>query len=260
MKSLQIIKIGGNVVDDAGLLDQFLHDFVQIKTPKILIHGGGKIATELAQKLNVAQTMIEGRRVTDSETLKIATMVYAGLVNKNIVVKLQLNQCNAIGLSGADANVISGKKRNHPTIDFGFVGDIVSINTDQIISFIHQGLTPVFCPIIHDSEGTLLNTNADTIATQIAIELSKIYQVNLSFCFEKKGVLSNPDDDESYIPVINRPEYERLKASKIISNGMIPKLDNAFDAINNGVHKVLLYHANQLATLETNLIGTQLQH
>ncbi|SFA96923.1 N-acetylglutamate kinase [Flavobacterium swingsii] len=260
MKSLQIIKIGGNVVDDAVLLDQFLYDFVQIKTPKILIHGGGKIATELAQKLNVVQTMIEGRRVTDSETLKIATMVYAGLVNKNIVAKLQSNQCNAIGLSGADANVISGKKRNHPTIDFGFVGDIVSININQIISFINQGLTPVFCPIIHDSEGTLLNTNADTIATQIAIELAKTYQVNLSFCFEKKGVLRNPNDDESYIPVINRPEYERLKASKIISNGMIPKLDNAFDAINNGVHKVLLYHANQVATLETNLIGTQLQN
>ncbi len=260
MKNLQIIKIGGNVVDDAVLLDQFLHDFVQIKTPKILIHGGGKIATELALKLNIVQTMIEGRRVTDSETLKIATMVYAGLVNKNIVAKLQLNQCNAIGLSGADANMISGKKRNHPTIDFGFVGDIVSINTEQIISFINQGLTPVFCPIIHDSEGTLLNTNADTIATQIAIELAKTYQVNLSFCFEKKGVLRNPEDDESYIPVINRPEYERLKASKIISNGMIPKLDNAFDAINNGVHKVLLYHANQLATLETNLIGTQLQN
>ncbi len=260
MESLQIIKIGGNVVDDAVLLDQFLYDFVQIKTSKILIHGGGKIATELAQKLNIAQTMIEGRRVTDSETLKIATMVYAGLINKNIVAKLQSNQCNAIGLSGADANVISGKKRNHPTIDFGFVGDIVAINSDQIISFINQGLTPVFCPIIHDSEGTLLNTNADTIATQIAIELAKTYQVNLSFCFEKKGVLRNPDDDESFIPVINRPEYERLKASKIISNGMIPKLDNAFDAINNGVQKVLLYHANQLATLETNLIGTQLQN
>jgi len=260
MKNLQIIKIGGNVVDDAVLLDQFLHDFVQIKTPKILIHGGGKIATELAEKLNIVQTMIDGRRVTDSETLKIATMVYAGLVNKNIVAKLQLYQCNAIGLSGADANVISGKKRNHPTIDFGFVGDIVQINTDQIISFIHQGLTPVFCPIIHDSEGTLLNTNADTIATQIAIDLAKTYQVNLSFCFEKKGVLRNPEDDESYIPMINRPEYERLKTSKIISNGMIPKLDNAFEAINKGVHKVLLYHANQLATLETNLIGTQLQN
>jgi acetylglutamate kinase len=260
MKSIQIIKIGGNVVDDAVLLDQFLRDFVQIKTPKILIHGGGKIATELAQKLNVVQTMIEGRRVTDSETLKIATMVYAGLVNKNIVAKLQSNQCNAIGLSGADANVISGKKRNHPTIDFGFVGDIVAVNTNQIISFINQGLTPVFCPIIHNSEGTLLNINADTIATQIAIALAKIYQVNLSFCFEKKGVLLNPEDDESYIPVINRPEYERLKASKIISNGMIPKLDNAFDAINNGVNKVLLYHANQLSTLETNLIGTQLQN
>ena len=259
MESLQIIKIGGNVVDDANLLDNFLNDFVQIKTPKILIHGGGKIATELAQKLNIAQTMIEGRRVTDSETLKIATMVYAGLVNKNIVAKLQSKQCNAIGLSGADANVISGEKRNHPTIDFGFVGEIIAINTDQIISFIKQGLVPVFCPIIHDSEGTLLNTNADTIATQIAIALAKIYQVNLSFCFEKKGVLRNPDDDESYIPSINKSEYEKLKASKIISNGMIPKLDNAFEAISNGVNKVLLYHANQLATLETNLIGTQLQ-
>ena len=205
MQSLQIIKIGGNVVDDAGLLDQFLHDFVQIKTSKILIHGGGKIATELAQKLNIAQTMIEGRRVTDSETLKIATMVYAGLVNKNIVAKLQSKQCNAIGLSGADANIISGKKRNHPSIDFGFVGDIIAINTNQIISFINQGLTPVFCPIIHDSEGTLLNTNADTIATQIAIALAKMYQVNLSFCFEKKGVLLDPDDDQSYIPVINQP-------------------------------------------------------
>lgn len=259
MQSLQIIKIGGNVVDDEVLLNQFLYDFAQIKAPKILIHGGGKITTELAQKLNIAQTMIEGRRVTDSETIKIATMVYAGLINKNIVAKLQTKQCNAIGLSGADANVISGKKRNHPTIDFGFVGDIVEINTEQIISFIRQGLTPVFCPIIHDSEGTLLNTNADTIATQIAIALAKTYQVNLSFCFEKKGVLRNPDDEQSYIPVINKSEYEKLKTSKIISNGMIPKLDNAFEAINNGVNKVLLYHADQLATLETNLVGTQIQ-
>lgn len=259
MESVQIIKIGGNVVDDEGLLNQFLDDFVQIKSPKILIHGGGKIATELAQKLNIAQTMIDGRRVTDSETLKVATMVYAGLVNKNIVAKLQSKQCNAIGLSGADANIISGKKRNHLTIDFGFVGEIVTINTEQIISFIHQGVTPVFCPIIHDSEGTLLNTNADTIATQIAIALSKTYQVNLSFCFEKKGVLRNPNDDESYIPMIDKSEYEQLKASKIISNGMIPKLDNAFEAINKGVKKVLLFHANQLATLETNLIGTQIQ-
>ena len=259
MNTLQIIKIGGNVVDYTGLLDQFLYDFTQIKAPKILIHGGGKIATELAQKLNIAQTMIEGRRVTDSETLKIAIMVYAGWINKNIVSKLQAKDCNVIGLSGADANVISGKKRNHPTIDFGFVGEIIAINTEQIISFIHQGITPVFCPIIHDSEGILLNTNADTIATQIAIALSKTYQVNLSFCFEKKGVLRNPDDDESYIPVINRPEYEQLKTSKIISNGMIPKLDNAFEAINNGVNKVFLYHANQVATLETNFIGTQVQ-
>lgn len=259
MKTLQIIKIGGNVVDDEVLLNQFLSDFKQIKSPKILIHGGGKIATELAQKLNVAQTMIDGRRVTDSETLKITTMVYAGLVNKSIVAKLQSKQCNAIGLSGADANVISGKKRSHPTIDYGFVGEIESINTEQIISFIQLGITPVFCPIIHDSEGTLLNTNADTIATQIAIALAKTYQVNLSFCFEKKGVLRNPEDDESYIPMIDKLEYEKLKSSKIISNGMIPKLDNAFDAINNGVKKVLLYHANQLATLEASLIGTQIQ-
>lgn len=259
MESLQIIKIGGNVVDDEVVLNQFLSDFVQIKSPKILIHGGGKIATELAKKLNIVQTMIEGRRVTDSETLKIATMVYAGLINKNIVAKLQSKHCNTIGLCGADANVISGKRRNHPTIDFGFVGDIVSINTEQIINFMNQGITPVFCPIIHDSEGTLLNTNADTIATQIAIALAKNYQVHLSFCFEKKGVLRNPDDEESYIPMINKSEYEKLKESKIISNGMIPKLDNAFEAINNGVKKVLLYHANQLATLETNLIGTQIQ-
>lgn len=259
MESLQIIKIGGNVIDDAGLLDQFLYDFTQIKAPKILIHGGGKIATELAQKLNIAQTMIEGRRVTDAETLKITTMVYAGWINKNIVSKLQAKDCNAIGLSGADANVISGKKRNHPTIDFGFVGDRVTINTKQIESFIQQGLTPVFCPIIHDSEGTILNTNADTIATQIAISLAKIYQVNLSFCFEKKGVLRNPTDDESYIPIIHQSEYEHLKASKIISNGMIPKLDNAFEAIHKGVNKVFLYHANQVATLETNFIGTQVQ-
>jgi acetylglutamate kinase len=259
MKTLQIIKIGGNVVDDAVLLDQFLYDFVQIKSPKILIHGGGKIATELAKKLNIAQTMIDGRRVTDAETLKIATMVYAGLVNKNIVAKLQANQCNAIGLSGADANLISGKKRNHPTIDFGFVGDVEKVNTIQIDNFINQGLTPIISPIIHDSNGNLLNTNADTIATQIALALTKTYQVNLGFCFEKKGVLYNVNDDESYIPSINKNEYLKLKADKIITDGMIPKLDNAFEAINNGVKKVLLFHANQLATLETNLVGTQLQ-
>lgn len=259
MNTLQIIKIGGNVIDDVDILQQFISDFSQIKTPKILIHGGGKIATEMAQKLNIAQTLIEGRRVTDAETLKITTMVYAGLVNKNIVSKLQAKKCNAIGLSGADANVISGKKRKHPTIDFGFVGDRVTINTKQIESFIQQGITPVFCSIIHDSEGSLLNTNADTIATQIAISLAKTYQVQLSFCFEKKGVLRNPTDNDSYISVLHQSEYEHLKVSNIISNGMIPKLDNAFEAIHKGVNKVLLYHANQVATLETNFIGTQVQ-
>jgi acetylglutamate kinase len=258
MQSIQVIKIGGNVIDDAALLEQFLYDFVQIKMPKILIHGGGKTATDLAQKLNIAQSMVEGRRVTDSETLKIATMVYAGFINKNIVAQLQSKQCNAIGLSGADANVIAGKKRNHPTIDFGFVGDVTVINSQQVISFIKQGITPVFCPIIHDEQGTLLNINADTLATRIAIDLAKTYRVNLSFCFEKKGVMRNPDDDESYIPMMDKKEYENLKSAKIISNGMIPKLDNAFEAIDNGVHKVLLCHASQLATLETHLIGTKL--
>ena len=258
MQNLNVIKIGGNVIDNEDLLDKFLHDFSKIKSAKILVHGGGKIATELAQKLNIPQTIIDGRRVTDSETLKITTMVYAGLVNKKIVAKLQSNQCNAIGLSGADADIISAEKRNHVSIDYGFVGDIVAINTKQIENFINLGLTLVFCPITHDSKGTLLNINADTIATQIAVNLSKNFNVNLSFCFEKKGVLRDPEDNESYIPLINDTEYQRLKESKIISDGMIPKLDNAFDAINNGVNKVLIFHANQLSTLNTNLVGTQL--
>lgn len=258
MKTLTVIKIGGNVIDDAVLLNQFIKDFAQIKTPKILVHGGGKMATHLAGALSINQTMIEGRRVTDEETLKVVSMVYAGLINKQIVSKLQSECCDAIGLSGADAGIISGVKRQHPTIDYGFVGDIRKVDGKQIVHFIESGLTPVICPIIHDGNGQLLNTNADTIATQIALALKDRFRVNLGFCFEKKGVLQNPEDNESFIPQVNQLKYKALKQEGIITKGMIPKLDNAFEALGNGLEQVSLFHAAQLSTLNAGFIGTQI--
>lgn len=237
---LKIIKIGGNVIDDEVALTAFLEDFAALSSPKILVHGGGKIATQLATKLGVETKMINGRRITDQASLDVVVMTYAGLLNKKVVALLQKNNCNAIGLSGADAGSILSCKRNHPEIDFGFVGDVQSVHSENISKLLQAGFTPVFCAITHDADGHLLNTNADTIASEVAIGMSKIYQTELLYCFEKKGVLTDINDENSVIEHIDSQKYEALKDNKIIADGMLPKLENCFHALQNKVSKVII--------------------
>jgi acetylglutamate kinase len=256
MDSLFVIKIGGNIIDDEKKLSSFLQSFALIKSNKILIHGGGKLATKLADELGIKQQLIDGRRITDAETLKIVMMVYAGFINKNIVSQLQSKNCNAIGLCGADANIIQAHKRIHPSIDYGFVGDIDKVNAEQLKQFTNSGLTPIIAPITSNAEGQLLNTNADTIAQEIAKAMSKFYDVQLIYSFEKSGVLLDASDDSTVIPFINQDHYTQLKAEKKIFAGMIPKIDNAFAALNNGVKKVIIGKAEQLNELINNKSGT----
>ena len=250
MKSLVILKIGGNVVDAPSVLNSVLRDFSTWQYHSILVHGGGKIAGKLMERLGIAPQMVEGRRITDRETLDIVTMVYAGLINKNIVAALQNCSCNAIGLTGADANIIPAKKRPIKEVDYGFVGDVKpeNIPTDTIVSFLNAGLVPVIAPITHNCKGALLNTNADTIASSMAIALAKKFRVKLIFCFEKKGVLSNPDDENSVIESLNEVTYWKYKTEGIITTGMIPKLDNAFAALRSGVSELYICNPNGLKT------------
>jgi acetylglutamate kinase len=241
MKSkISIVKIGGNIIDDENALDSFLADFSVINHAKILIHGGGKIANKLNDKLGIKTIFHEGRRITSSENLDTVTMVYAGLINKRIVAKLQGNKCNALGLSGADGNCILATKRPKDPIDFGWVGDVKSINAKAINLFLQNGLTPVFSAISHDGNGQLLNTNADTVASEIAIALSPNFDVELTYCFEKQGVLQDAKDDNSFIPLINSEKYMELKENKIISDGMLPKMENSFHALKKNVSKVFI--------------------
>src|SRR3954463_5619097 len=212
MDKLYIIKIGGNIIDDEAKLAAFLQSFASIQSPKILVHGGGKLATKLAAQLGIEQQIIEGRRITDAETLKIVTMVYAGLINKNIVAQLQANNCNAIGLCGADGNVIQAHKRQHPSIDYGFVGDVDTVNTALLQSLIEREINVVLAPITHNKEGLLLNTNADTIAQEIAQAMSALYDVHLVYSFEKAGVLLDVNDENTVIPILTKQYYEELKA------------------------------------------------
>lgn len=261
---LTVVKIGGNVIDDEGELLDFLNQFSSIPGYKVLVHGGGKLATKLSQTLGIPQTMIEGRRVTDSETLKIITMVYAGLVNKHLVSKLQALDVNAIGLTGADHNTIQAKKRGAKTIttgesvNFGWVGDITSINVSFLHQLLHSDSCPVLAPITHDGQGQLLNTNADSIANQVAISLSAFFRVQLIYCFEKPGVLLDINDPSSVISRITPSQYSELKSSKKVFEGMIPKLDNAFEAISKGVNEVILGQANQLVRIVQEDSGTRL--
>jgi len=237
---LKIIKIGGSVINDKEALSSFLYDFSKIKEPKILVHGGGKRATEILAGLGLKPKIVNGRRVTDKDTLEIVTMVYAGLLNKNIIAQLQRNNCNAIGLSGADANTILAHKRIVKDIDYGFAGDVDVVNSKMIKVFVENNLTPVFCAITHDKNGQLLNTNADTIAAELAKGMSKYYEVELIYCFEKLGVLANVDDDTTLIEKIDFISLSFLKKTNIISDGMLPKIDNCFDALQNGVSKVII--------------------
>ena len=240
METLKVIKIGGNIIDNQNALAAFLSEFSKIKGPKLLIHGGGKLATKLAQQMQIQVKMIEGRRITDSATLDIITMVYAGKVNKGIIAKLQANNCNAIGFSGADGNTIISVKRPVKEIDFGFVGDIVKVHTETLKLLLDNRITPVFCAITHDENGQLLNTNADTIASELAIALAEIFEVELYYCFEKKGVLLNVNDDDTVIENINSKNYQKLIDQGVIVDGMLPKLVNCFNAIKNNVRKVCI--------------------
>ena len=253
---ITIIKIGGNIIDNPDNLDQFLKDFVKISGHKILIHGGGIMASDLSTKLGVKTTMHNGRRVTDFETLKIVSMVYAGWINKNITAKLQSLNCNAIGLSGADANCVPATKRPPVPVDFEYVGDVnpSEINVSFIMSLLEKGITPVFCAITHDQKGSLLNTNADTMASGLAVALSITNHTRLIYCFEKNGVLANSEDENSVIPLINREYYEELKSQGIVKDGMIPKIDNAFYALDNGVVEVVIKHALNLGNDKGTLL------
>lgn len=246
MQLLKIVKIGGNVINDASKLHRFLNDFSKLDAPKILIHGGGILATTLAEKLAIKQTIIEGRRVTDAATLELATMVYAGGINKYIVAILQAFNSNAIGLSGVDGNLIFGHKRLSLPIDYGFVGDIDNVNTNLLKLLLDGGFLPVISPIIHNAQGQLLNTNADTIATEIAKALAAIYDVELIFCFEKVGVLTDVFNENSLIENLNIETYQNLKKDGFIANGMIPKLQNGFSALRNNVKFVGICHSDTI--------------
>ena len=254
---INVVKIGGNVIDDAAALERFLEKFAAIEGPKMLIHGGGKLATRLSAQLGIETQMIDGRRVTDRETLDVVTMVYAGLVNKQIVARLCALGCKAIGLSGADANVIPATRRAPKPIDYGYVGDIVPerMNIPFLRSLVEQGIVPVFCAITHDEQGSLLNSNADSVASAVAVAASQIQPTNLIFCLEKNGVLTDVDDDLSVIPTINRDSFAALRADGTINKGMIPKIEGAFRAIDGGVECVVIKHADNLDnTLETRIV------
>jgi len=240
MQPIRILKIGGKIMEDIPNRQKVLASFAGWDGAKILVHGGGNRASELSKKLNIEPNVHEGRRITDAATLEIVTMVYAGLSNKTIVSELQSFGCNALGLSGADLNSIQAKKRTVKNIDYGFVGDIEQINTIMLTQLIALGITPIFCAITHDLQGQLLNTNADTIAAQLAIALSVFFQVQLIYSFEKPGVLSDTNNLSSVIPTITPMLYQQHKSSGTIFAGMIPKLDNAFAAIEQGVHEVVI--------------------
>ena len=253
---LTLVKVGGAIVENADSLSSLLDKFASIEGHKVLVHGGGRSATRIAERLGLPQQMVAGRRVTDADTLRVVTMVYAGLVNKNIVAQLQARGINALGLTGADMNVISSHRRppkqvrmddgSTQTVDYGFVGDIDQVNADLLADLIAKGVVPVMCPIGHDTQGSLLNTNADTIAAEVAKALARNFEVTLVYCFEKRGVLRDADDDDSVIPCITQADFPALVEQGIVSGGMLPKLENAFDAIRAGVHEVVITRADAL--------------
>ena len=240
-QKLTIVKVGGAVVEDETQLTQLLKDFSAINGRKVLIHGGGRRATQVAASLGIESKMVGGRRITDADMLSVVTMVYGGLVNKNLVARLQAYGVNALGLTGADIDVIRSHKRPlKDGIDFGYVGDVDKADGQMLSRLIEAGITPVMAPLTHDGQGNILNTNADTIASETAKALAPFYDVTLIYSFEKKGVLSNPDDDNSVIPTITRAEFERYKADGTISGGMLPKIENALSAIDKGVNRVII--------------------
>ncbi len=260
MSELLIIKIGGQVIDDPVTLQRFAQSLAAIDMPVIVVHGGGKVATRMSEQLGIETKMIEGRRVTDASTLEVVVQVYAGTINKQLVAQLQAQGKKAIGLTGADGDLVRAKKRVHPKMDYGFVGDITNVNAGGLDELLQSGYLPVMAPITHDGAGQLFNTNADTLAQSIAVALSGFYQTTLVFGFEKAGVLRNRHDERSVINRISRTEYEALRANGVVSDGMIPKLDNAFTALSGGVTKVIIGKADQLTDLLNGKSGTTLLH
>ena len=254
-EKLTIVKVGGAVVEDEAQLSQLLKDFSAIGGNKVLIHGGGRRATQVAASLGIESKMVGGRRITDADMLSVVTMVYGGLVNKNLVARLQANGVHALGLTGADMDVIRSHKRPiKDGVDFGFVGDVDRADGEMLSRLIKAGITPVMAPLTHDGQGHILNTNADTIASETAKALAPYYDVTLIYSFEKKGVLRNPDDDDSVIPTITRADFEQYKADGTISGGMLPKIENALSAIDAGVSRVII----TLATAIDGESGTKI--
>ena len=256
MEKLTVVKVGGGIVEAEDSLNNLLTKFAKIPGLKLLVHGGGRSATKMAEKLGIAQTMIGGRRVTDAETLQVVTMVYGGLVNKHIVASLQAIGVNALGLTGADMNVIQSHKRplkkvkmedgTVQDVDYGFVGDVDKVNADLIANLISQGVVPVLSPLTHDGQGSMLNTNADTIASEAAKALAKFFEVKLMYCFEKNGVLMDADNDDSVIPSITKAQFPELVEKGIVNGGMLPKLENSFEAIDAGVSAVVITKADNI--------------
>ena len=255
-EKITIIKVGGKIVEETASLAALLDRFAAIDGRKVLIHGGGRSATRIAEQLGIESKMIDGRRITDEETLKVVTMVYGGLVNKNIVAGLQARGVNALGLTGADCNIIRAHKRPVKSIDYGFVGDVEKADGDMLSKLIEQGITPIVAPLTHDGKGSILNTNADTMAAETAKALAKIYDTTLIYCFELPGVMRNPDDANSLIATITGESYKNLLADGTINGGMIPKMENAFNAIENGVSKVIITKADAIdGTQGTHIIA-----
>lgn len=246
MQKLTIVKVGGKIVEEPDTLAALISDFARIPGLKLLVHGGGRSATRLASQLGIEQQMVDGRRITDADTLRVVTMVYGGLVNKNIVTSLQAAGINAIGLTGADMDIIRSHRRPAGVIDYGFVGDVDRVDAQAISRLLDAGLVPVIAPLSHDGKGSMLNTNADTIASEVACALAPLYDTTLTFCFEKAGVLADENDDSSVIEKIDRTAYQQLRDRNIIAGGMIPKLDNAFKALNSGVKEVIITKADAL--------------
>jgi acetylglutamate kinase len=260
---LMVVKVGGNIIDDEKKLSSFLQDFAAIDSNKILVHGGGKMATRVAEALGIEQKMVEGRRITDSESLKVVTMVYAGFINKNIVAALQAFNCQAMGLCGADGSAVLAHKRREGSsagkagVDYGFAGDVDKVNIDLLSQLLLNNYALVLAPITHDGKGQLLNTNADTMASEVAVSLSNQFHVRLIYCFEKKGILENIQDDESVVAALDKESYRKLKDGDKLFEGIIPKIDNAFSAIEAGVQEVLIGHADDLLQNTTqNTRGT----
>jgi len=258
MDKLTVIKIGGNIIDDEAKLSSFLKSFATISGKKILVHGGGKVATKIGDTIGIESKYVDGRRITDAATIDLVTMVYGGLVNKKIIAQLQAYACNAIGITGVDGNLIPATKRPVKEIDYGFVGDVLSsqIATDSWELLLNNGMVPVVAPLTHDGQGQILNTNADTMAQEIAKALSSVYEVSLVYSFEKAGVLLDANDDSTVINKLNPKYYDQLKEEQKIFAGMIPKLDNAFAALNSGVKKVIIGNAEQLTELIAGTSGT----